>query len=65
LDEQQAAKDKKAGERLLSGFVSERLPLVTIFDDRSPAKPYGDPIVGGRPGKGEDHYWLRDVQIYK
>lgn len=65
LDEQQAAKDKKAGERLLSGFVSERLPLVTIFDDRSPAKPSGDPIAVGRPGNGEDHSWLRGAEMYK
>jgi hypothetical protein len=65
LDEQQAAKDKKAGERLLSGFVSERLPQVTIFDDRRPAKPYGDQIVVGRPGNGEDHSWLRGLEIYK
>lgn len=65
LDEQQAAKDKKAGERLLSGFVSERLPLVTIFDDRPSAKPYSDQIVVGRPGNGEDHSWLRGLEMYK
>jgi hypothetical protein len=56
LDEQQAARDQKAVETLLSGCGT--LPRVTIFDDRSPAKPYGEPIVVGRPGNGKDPFTI-------
>ncbi len=57
LDEQQAAKEQKALETLLSGCAP--LPKVIIVDDGAAVKPSGrgggyDPIIVGRPYKGEE-----------
>ncbi|MBP9093454.1 hypothetical protein KBI23_20710 [bacterium] len=57
LEEQQAGKDQKALDKLVSGQGT--LPQISIIFDEEPIRPYGggrrdEPVIVGRPYNGEE-----------